>query len=239
MSFLYMKYFLLLFLSLLLFCCNEPHTQKISEPSVSGKEWLDTLDTQNELGLFTQEYEYKEYEDKEGKHLLIFSRHMYTNLEGEPYQDSLKAVNISVAQAGQVVEWEMKDFIRLEKTDELQPEYHVSFLMDYVSLEDLDNDGLVDPILVYGTLGINGVDDGRVKILLYYKGEKIGIRHQSGVLDFERNTQVDTSFYSLPETLKSHIMGLMDKIVEAEQVIFPAGWKDAMQEGKTYFDENE
>lgn len=46
-------------------------------------------------------------------------------------------------------------------------EASIWFWTNYSGFADLDKDGLIDPILIYGTSGMNNTDDGRVKILTY------------------------------------------------------------------------
>ena len=103
---------------------------------------------------------------------------------------------------------------------------------------DFDKDGLIDPIIIYGTSGNNGTEDGRIKILIYYKGKKHAIRHQNGSLDFERNTQVDADFYNLPISIQKHVRKVMKKMTDNNHAIFPYGWEENMDAKKTYFDEN-
>lgn len=233
-----MKYFFCLLLPLFIFSCNTPAEKKVSEPEISVETWVDTLNTEQELGLFSEKFTFKEYIENDEKHALFFNAHSYKTESGREFQDSLLVSSVLIQDEVQVVEWEMQDFIRKTEIEELSAEHHIEFWEEYISTVDRDADGLVDPILVYGSLGINGLDDGRVKILIYHKGNKIGIRHQSGVLDFHRNTQVDTSFYHLPDTIQTHVQAMMEKIVDERDVIFPAGWREAMKAKKTYFDEN-
>ena len=80
---------------------------------------------------------------------------------------------------------------------------------------------------------MNGTADGRIKFVVNYKGQKITIRHQNGVLDFERETQVDKAFYGLPTALQMAVKQKMELMVKNGQAIFPAGWQAAMKAGKT------
>jgi hypothetical protein len=77
----------------------------------------------------------------------------------------------------------------------------------------------------------------RLKVHHYYKGQKIAIRHQNGVLDFERETQVDKGFYNLPLSLQASIKHKMELMTENDQAIFLAGWQLAMKNKKTTFNE--
>lgn len=150
---------------------------------------------------------------------------------------SIKVFNFRQDKSGLVKKWEMNDFITKQATND-DMETSIWHWTKYCEFADLDNDSLIDPVLVYGSSGMNYISDGRVKILIYYKGQKIAIRHQNGILDGERNTQVDKAFYTLPSKLQDHIIILMKKMTEDENTIFPYGWQDAMKAQKLYFDEN-
>jgi hypothetical protein len=141
-------------------------------------------------------------------------------------------INFIKGPNGLEKQWEINDFILKEKD-----ESSIWFWTKYCDFKDIDEDGIIDQILVFGTSGLNGYDEGRIKILLVYKGQKIVIRHQNGVLDFERNTQVDQAFYSLNLSLQNRIKEIMQKMIENNHAIFPYGWQDAMKKQKLKFDE--
>ncbi|MBP9142174.1 MAG: hypothetical protein OT643_11885 [Bacteroidetes bacterium] len=151
---------------------------------------------------------------------------------------NIKAFNFRQNKNELVKDWEMNDFIAKQVANKDEMEASIWFWTNYSGFADLDKDGLIDPILIYGTSGMNNTDDGRVKILTYYKGKKIAIRHQNGVLDFERNTKVDKTFYALPQAIQDHIKQIMEKMTTNNHAIFPSGWQKAMKEQKAYFDEN-
>lgn len=57
------------------------------------------------------------------------------------------------------------------------------------------------------TSGMNGYDDGRVKFIIYYRGQKI-----------------DKRFYALPIKLQETIKDKMNLMVTNNHAIFPYGW---------------
>ena len=63
---------------------------------------------------------------------------------------------------------------------------------------------------------------------MYYKGKKIGIRIQNGVLDDERNFSVDADFYSLPKKIQDKILSQMNFMVENNHSLLPYGWQKKM-----------
>ena len=100
--------------------------------------------------------------------------------------------------------WTITDFID-------ETEKSISFWTRYLSLTDIDNDGYIDPIIVYGTKSLYGEDfeEGRVKILVYYLGKKIAIRHQNSTIDDGRHTQIDKTFFYLPTKLKKKVYNII------------------------------
>ena len=145
----------------------------------------------------------------------------------------LKAINLLSVKASLKKTWEINDNIIKENNNEES----IWFWTKYIEFKDYDNDGLADPIVTYGTSGDNGYDDGRIKFIIYYKNQKIAIRHQNGVLDFERETQVDKAFYALPPSLQAAIRTKMELMTKNNQAIFPAGWQVAMKNKKTKINE--
>lgn len=177
------------------------------------------------------------YNDKAGKSYIALTE-QFDGVEGkDTIHHKIKAVNIRITDGLLVKQWEINDFTtKIDGTDEL--EKSIWFWTKYSSFTDIDKDGTIDPFLVYGTEGINGYDDGRIKLIVVYKGEKIAIRHQNGVLDEVRNTQVDPKFYNLPTAIQEHVKAAMRKIMEHDRGIFPNGWEKNMKNKKTKFDEN-
>lgn len=188
---------------------------------------------QRKLNIPFHIYKAYEFNDKLGKHYLVLTENNYSP-NGE--NDSIKAYNIRFNNSEFKVDWTCSDFITINKNDSTE-RFSIWFWFKYIELTDLDSDGLIDPIVVYGTTGINGTDDGKIKILTYYKGAKRAIRHQNGVLDFERETRVDSLFYELPEPVQEKVKAIMTKITENENVIFPYGWQTAIKNKELKFKE--
>lgn len=177
-----------------------------------------------------------QYDDKSGKNLIVLTESFDgVNSTNDTLHYNIKAFGFTQNQATELLKnWEIRDFkIKQEYTSESS----IWFWTKYCAFEDADKDGFIDPILVYGTSGSNGFDDGRIKIFILYKKQKIGIRQQNGTLDFERNTQVDKAFYTLPVAIQAKVKRIIEKIIADDRAIFPYGWQDAMKKQKTFFDE--
>jgi hypothetical protein len=87
--------------------------------------------------------------------------------------------------------------------------------------------------MIYGSTGMNGKSDGRLKVLVYYKGKKVAIRHQNAILDGERVTVVDKEFYELPDKVQSFVKGVMKRMGDDGQAIYATGWVMKMSKKMT------
>jgi hypothetical protein len=175
-----------------------------------------------------------EYADKTAQYYCILteSRNEIT-AEKDTIHHKIKAVNVKADKGAFTKIWEINDNIIQNENDETS----IWFWTKYIDFTDYDDDGLADPIIIYGTSGANGYGDGRIKFIIYYKGQKVAIRHQNGELDYERETQVDKSFYDLPQSLQASIKKKMELMMKNNHAIFPAGWQTAMKNKMTMFNE--
>lgn len=177
-------------------------------------------------------YRVYEYQDDLGTHELVLTE----NSISEKENDSIQAFCFLIDGNLKKLEWKLIDFIL--QNDDMSSENSMWFWTKYLRLEDLDNNGTIDPLIIYGSSGDNGTDDGRLKMLLYLNGNKLGIRHQNSSMDFGRNTRVDKQFYDLSTNAQGFIRGVMELIEEKGHSNFPAGWKEKMDEKQLVFDEN-
>ncbi|WP_199136535.1 M949_RS01915 family surface polysaccharide biosynthesis protein [Pedobacter sp. ASV12] len=172
------------------------------------------------------------YSDKSGTYYVALSESSDKIKAKDTINNSIKAFNFKADKGVATKKWEINDF-KLPDAKGATVESSIWFWTKYCEFTDLDGDGLIEPIIVYGTFGNNGYDDGRLKILIYYKGQKTAIRHQNGVLDGERKTQVDLTFYSLPTQVQAHVKELMEKMVKNNHAIFPSKYLDKMAKKTT------
>ncbi len=173
--------------------------------------------------------------DKSGQFYIVLTESTPSSKSKEIHHN-LRAYNLRQHKNTLSLNWMINDLITKQGTND-DIERSIWFWTKYCEFVDLNNDGLIDPILVYGTSGSNYTSDGRVKILIHYKGQKIAIRHQNGMLDFERNTKVDKAFYGLPVAIQNRTKLLMKKMTDENNAIFPHGWETAMKNRKLYFEE--
>ncbi len=145
--------------------------------------------------------------------------------DGDTLNTQIKVLHL-LEEGGQLRKlWEVNDQIQGEES-------FIRLWTKFVDFADRDGDGLVEPIVVYGTSALNGYEDGRIKILICCKGQKVAIRHQNGTLDFERVTMLDRAFYQLPTAIQDAVKEKVVLMEENDLAIFPYGWQDAMKQKK-------
>lgn len=166
------------------------------------------------------------YSDNTGKYKLELSESIDSIEQDDTLHYNIQAVCYT---DGLAKKWEMNDHC-------IRKDYETSiwFWTKFITVDDIDKDGIADPVLVYGTIGSNGTDDGRVKILIYYKGVKTAIRHQNAILDGERITDIDASFYSLPQPLQKHVRKLLATLNEKGFTIYADNFEAKMNKKMTH-----
>ncbi|WP_433836357.1 YARHG domain-containing protein [Flavobacterium anhuiense] len=190
-----------------------------------------TKEKRKELGINFVIWKVYDYKDKTGSYYLVLTEDKYKEtVDGNNFNNAVKAFNFKIENDRWIKTFETNDF-------KDKHEDSIWFWSKYIYVEDFDADGIIDPIVIYGTSGPNLYDDGRIKILLYYKGKKVGIRIQNGILDNERNFTVDADFYMLPKKIQDKIVEQMSLMVENNHSILPYGWQKKMAKKMTFISE--
>jgi hypothetical protein len=198
-----------------------------------------TPDVKTKLGITLPVVRTYSYTDKNGKYYMVLTEKFDGLKDGDTVHKTIKAFNFESTAAGPEKQWEINDAAN-KATADYDGERSIWFWTRYCMFQDIDKDGLADPIIVYGTSGSGGYDEGRgrVKILIYYRGNKIVLRHQDGVLDDERNTQLDAAFYKLPKVIQNEVVKIMHDIEVTTNTIFPNGWEANMKKQKLEISES-
>jgi len=152
------------------------------------------------------------FQDKLGKQYLIISE----NNSNPDKATSIKAFNVLLKEeTPPQVLWTIADAID-------DTEQAIWFYTRYISLTDLNNDGYIDPIVLYGRESQYGelYEENRLKFIIYYLGKKTAIRHQNSSLDDGRHTQIDRSYYKLPLALKKKIRSIVATLEERGHALF-------------------
>lgn len=190
-----------------------------------------TEERKKQLGILFSIWKVYDYEDKTGKYYLVLTEDGgKKDAEKHPMNKSIKAFNFKIDGENWTKTFETND-------TKLSEEESIWFWTSYIYVEDFDNDGIIEPIIFYGTNGYNGYDDGRAKILIYYKGKKIGIRIQNGILDDERNFSVDADFYELPKDIQDKVLEQMHSMVKNNHSLLPYGWQNKVAKKMTFIKE--
>ncbi len=159
-----------------------------------------------------------EYNDKSGKHYIVVTRKTLEIKKEIAFNNEIRVYNLKADKNKFLIEWELKDF-----TNSKDDEKNIWFWAKWFKLDDFDNDGLIDPIIVYGTTtDENGsvCENGKIKILTYYNGKKNAIRHKNCVTDDCRETTFDDSVLKLPKEIKEQLTEIMNDLTEKNLAIF-------------------
>lgn len=171
--------------------------------------------------------------DIEGTYYLVLTENITKiTSETDTLNDKVKALNLKIADGKLIKQWEINDFT-IKPGPEYDVESSICFWTKFSELNDIDGDGTIDPVLVYGTSGLNGTDDGRIKILVFYKGAKIVINHQNALTARERSTQIDEAFYTLPIVIQKSVKDIVKRIEKNKLGIFSIDWNDVFKSHKT------
>ncbi|MFS2015644.1 hypothetical protein ACEN88_03590 [Massilia sp. CT11-108] len=93
-------------------------------------------------------------------------------------------------------------------------------------LNDIDGDGLVDPILVYRFYAsdngkmLSDPYEGRLKMIAFHRDAKVAIRAITGNLDLQRSTTASASYFKLPPVLQTHLVRKMKRMYDEQQFGF-------------------
>lgn len=192
-----------------------------------------TDQVKKELAIHYPIFRVYSYSDASGEYRVVLAENPSKTEDGKEASDKVQEVLVKYKNGKYTKIAETSDQIRTD-----QDESSVWFWTKYIALDDYDNDKIADPIIAFGTSGLNGFDDGRITFIIHHKDKKVMLYHQNGVLDYDRNTKVDAIFYELPKQIQNKVKEIMTAMEDKGQAIFPAGWKEAMTTKKTYFDEN-
>lgn len=166
----------------------------------------------------SQAYSYK---DDSGEHYLLLTKHYIVGKKNDTLYDKIQAFNLTYTNDNFKKRSTISDFIDKEW------ETSIGFWNKYSELADMDNDGLADLILVYGTTGQEMHADGRVKIMVYYNRKRIAIRHQNS--DYGgRKTNISKKFYDLPLPIQQIVKEKMKLMEKNKHAIFSEGWENKM-----------
>lgn len=173
-----------------IYSLSEEETNKVLTKEVKSRIGL----KEKKIGSldYLESYLYK-YIDKLGKHYLLIEKYKLKNSISEV----IKVYGFLSNKKSSILEWSFRDFSINGES--------VYIHMDN-NIEDINNDGIVEPIFYYRI-------NSEVKVLIFYKGEKIIIRTQN-IQNFLGNNKniklgqilVDKLLYELPQSIQQDVL---------------------------------
>ncbi len=203
--------FLFLFLISSIICFS----QKIESSKLNKQEILE-----RELGNVTEFPIYKafEYQDKGGVYELVLGENQKTVSKKDTLNTKIQAVFVINDHGGFLEKWRINDLLE----DYVPKETNIWFWTKYCSTKDLDGDGYIDPVIVYGTRTEYG-DIRRVKIITVYKNKKYVIRAVECDLDDCRSFKKDQNWNTLPQKIKTYLDQLVVKLRKEQNLLLKDG----------------
>ncbi|KFF13871.1 M949_RS01915 family surface polysaccharide biosynthesis protein [Flavobacterium hydatis] len=159
-----------------------------------------------------------EYQDKGGVYELVLSENQKVVSDKDTLNTKIEAICYLNDHGGYIEKWKINDFVESAEVEETS----IWFWTKYCSTQDLDDDGYIDPIIVYGTK--TDIDNlRRIKIITLYKNKKYVIRAVECDLDYCRSFKKDKNWDLLPKKIKTYIDKLVVKIRKEQNVILSDG----------------
>lgn len=206
-----MKKILLLFfiLSSLFSFSQKVESSRLSKDQIIQKEL-------NQLSDFPI-YQAFEYKDKGGVYGLVLTENQNV-ISKDTLNTKIQAICVMNDHGGFLEKWKINDFL-----EDYEPkETSIWFWTKYCSTKDLDNDGYIDPIIVYGSKTEYG-EIRRVKIITVYKNQKYVIRAVECDLDYCRSFKKDSNWNKLPQKIKTYVDQLVIKIRKEQGLLLVNG----------------
>ncbi|WP_294964952.1 M949_RS01915 family surface polysaccharide biosynthesis protein [uncultured Flavobacterium sp.] len=207
-----MKKYILILLS---FSSSIIFSQKIESHKLTKQEI-----TQRELESLTDFPIYRafEFSDKGGVYELVLGENQKVISKKDTLNTKIQAICAINDHGGFLEKWRINDL--LEDYD--PKETTIWFWTKYCSTKDIDGDGYIDPVIVYGTrTEYNEIR--RVKIITVYKNKKYAIRAVECDLDYCRSFKKDQNWNALPQKIKMFVDQLTEKIRKEQNLLLKDG----------------
>ena len=200
-------------LSLLLLYTVFGFSQK-TESSILNKEEIKQRELEN-LSDFPI-YKAYEFQDKGGVFELVLCENQ-TNKK-DTLNTKIQAICGMNDHGGFLEKWRINDLLE----DYIPKETNIWFWTKYCSTKDIDGDGYIEPVIVYGTRTEND-DIRRVKIITVYKNKKYVIRAVECDLDICRSFEKDKNWNLMPQKVKTYINSLVEKLRKDQGLLLKNG----------------
>ncbi|TRX35339.1 hypothetical protein FNW52_11505 [Flavobacterium sp. ZT3R18] len=161
-------------------------------------------------------YKAFECQDKSGVFDVILNEDQKEIHDKDTLNSSIKAICFQKSNGIVIEQWKVIDFL------ENREESNIWFWTKYSQFSDIDGDGLIEPIIVYGTRDLDK-EFQRIKIITIYKGKKYVIRATECIFDDCRTFKKDASFTDLPKSIRLRIDVLLKKMRKEQDLILSNG----------------
>lgn len=188
-----------------------------------------TLKEKGHIGLFT--YTIKnvfKYNDREGDHIIFLGESPYNPFSLKQdraiFNNVVKAVYCK-AEGNYLMK-------RIEIEDLIDPKsslFDIRFMPQYIFLDDIDQDGLTDPIITYTSMGKDGYENGWTRINLIHKKNIITISIQNSTKKEKRLLSVSSRFHILPRTIKRKLIDLVETLKKDKICTLDNNWRDSFK----------
>nr|WP_294784504.1 hypothetical protein [uncultured Flavobacterium sp.] len=163
-------------------------------------------------------YKAIEFQDKGGVYDLVFTENQKTISKKDTLNNKIQAICVMNDHGGFLEKWRITDLLE----DYIPKETTIWFWTKYCSTKDLDGDGYIDPIIVYGSKTEYG-EVRRVKIITVYKNKKYAIRAVECDLDHCRSFKKDQNWNTLPQKIKTYVDQLVVKLRKEQNLLLKDG----------------
>lgn len=205
------NYFFLLFsfYSALIFS-QKTESRKLNKQEIAQKQ----IENTTEFPIY-KAYELK---DKNGISNIVLCENQKVISKEDTLNTKIQANFITIENGQSRIKWTINDLLE----DYIPKEITIWFWTKYCSFKDLDGDGYIDPIIVYGTR--TEYDEvRRVKIITVYKDKKYVIRAVECDLDDCRSFKKDSNWNSLPQKIKTYTNQLVIKLRKEQNLLLKDG----------------
>ncbi|MNK57747.1 hypothetical protein D3C87_768110 [compost metagenome] len=159
-----------------------------------------------------------EFQDKGGVYELVLGENQKTISKKDTLNTKIQAICVVNDHGGFLEKWRINDFLE----DYVPKETNIWFWTKYCSAKDIDGDGYIDPVIVYGTrTEYNEIR--RVKIITVYKNKKYAIRAVECDLDHCRSFKKDQNWNTLPQKIKTYTNQLTEKMRKEQDLLLKNG----------------
>lgn len=163
-------------------------------------------------------YKAFEYSDKGGVYDLLLCENRKNISKKDTLNTKIQAICTMSDHGGFLEKWRINDLLE----DYVPKETTIWFWTKYCSMKDLDGDGYIDPVIVYGTK--TEYDEvRRVKIITVYKNKKYAIRAVECDLDDCRSFKKDKEWNVLPQKIKTYLDQLVVKLRKEQGLLLKDG----------------